>query len=96
MNKTIEQPQAEKAKTERELTQVRHQNQQLKNRIAYYTEEERRKRNHRLITRGAAVESVAPEVKGMGEAADKSSGHRVQGIRIAFIPLDKLTKEETA
>ncbi|MBS6367748.1 MAG: DUF3847 domain-containing protein [Clostridiales bacterium] len=68
MNKTIEQLQAEKAKAERELAQTRHQDQRLKNRIAYYTEGERKKRNHRLITRGAAVESVAPEVKGMGEA----------------------------
>ena len=68
MNKTIEQLQAEKAKAERELAQTRHQDQRLKNRIAYYTEGERKKRNHRLITRGAAVASVAPEVKGMGEA----------------------------
>lgn len=67
MNKTIEQLQAEKTKTERELTQARHQDQRLKNRIAYYTEGDRKKRNHRLITRGAAVESVAPAVKGMGE-----------------------------
>ena len=68
MNKTIEQLRAEKAKAERELTQARHQDQRLKNRINYYAEGERKKRNHRLITRGAAVESVAPEVKGMGEA----------------------------
>ena len=67
MNKTIEQLQAEKAKNERELAQARHQEQRLQNRIAYYTEGDRKKRNHRLITRGAAVESVAPEVKGMGE-----------------------------
>ena len=68
MNKTIEQLQAEKTKAERELTQARHQEQRLQHRIAYYTEGERKKRNHRLITRGAAIESVAPEVKGMGEA----------------------------
>lgn len=67
MNKTIEQLQAEKAKNERELAQARHQEQRLQNRIAYYTEGDRKKRNHRLITRGAAVESVAPEVKDMGE-----------------------------
>ena len=39
------------------------------NRIRYYTEGERKKRNHRLITRGADVESVAPEVHGMSQAA---------------------------
>ena len=37
--KILEDPSiAEKAKAERELTQARHQDQRLKNRIAYYTE----------------------------------------------------------
>ena len=35
--------------------------------IKYVEDGERKKRNHRLITRGAAVESIAPGVKGMGE-----------------------------
>lgn len=35
--------------------------------IKYVEDCERKKRNHRLITRGAAVESIAPGVKGMGE-----------------------------
>ncbi|MDY4224659.1 MAG: DUF3847 domain-containing protein [Candidatus Limivicinus sp.] len=37
--------------------------------IRYYSEGERKKRNHRLITRGADVESVAPEVRGMSQTA---------------------------
>ena len=49
--------------------QYQHQCQRLENRIRYYTEGERKKRNHRLITRGADVESVAPEVHGMSQAA---------------------------
>ena len=49
--------------------QYQHQCQRLENRIRYYTEGERKKRNHRLITRGADVESVAPEVRGMSQAA---------------------------
>ena len=32
-----------------------------------YAEGERKKRNHRLITRGAAVESIVPEVRDMSE-----------------------------
>ena len=39
----------------------------MENRIKYYEKGERQKRAHRLITRGAAVESVAPEVKEIGE-----------------------------
>ena len=49
--------------------QYQHQCQRLENRIRYYTEGERKKRNHRLITRGADVESVAPEVRGMSQSA---------------------------
>ena len=47
--------------------QYQHRQQRLENRIRYYTDGDRKKRNHRLITRGAAVESVIPEVRGMSE-----------------------------
>ena len=46
-----------------------HRGQRYENRIRYYTQGERKKRNHRLITRGGAVESIAPEVRGMSERA---------------------------
>ena len=49
--------------------QYLHQAQRLENRFCDQQEAERKKRNHRLITRGAAVESVAPEVRGMSERA---------------------------
>ena len=49
--------------------QYQHEVQRLENRIRYYSEGERKKRNHRLITRGADVESVAPEVRGMSQTA---------------------------
>ena len=52
-----------------ELEQYQHKGQRLENRIKYYQQGDRKKRNHRLITRGAAVESVAPEVRGMSERA---------------------------
>ena len=41
--------------------------QQLENRITYYEKGDRRKRAHRLITRGAAIESVAPLTKVLTE-----------------------------
>lgn len=67
INKTVEQLKAEKAKNEQEIAQASRRNQRLDNRIRYLTDGERKKRNHRLITRGAAVECLAPVVKGMGE-----------------------------
>lgn len=56
----------DEAITKRE--QYQHQQHRLENRIRYYTEGERKKRNHRLIVRGADVESVAPEVRGMSQS----------------------------
>ena len=51
----------------REIEQESHNLARLKNRKTYYENGERQKRAHRLITRGAAVESLAPSVKDMGE-----------------------------
>ena len=65
--KEIEKLQVEKEKVERQLAQEQHKIQRLENRATYYEKGERRKRAHRLITRGAAIESVAPQTKELGE-----------------------------
>lgn len=65
--KTISELKAEIAANERQLAQLRHKQQQLENRAAYYEKGDRRKRAHRFITRGAAVESVAPLAKVLSE-----------------------------
>lgn len=66
-------PQLEKLREEQErdlkmLTELQHQQQRLQNRIFYTEKGERQKRAHRLITKGAAIESIAPATKEMGEA----------------------------
>ena len=66
--KEIEKLQAEKEKVERQLAQEQHKIQRLKNRAAYYEKGDCRKRAHRLITRGAAIESVAPQKKDLSES----------------------------
>ena len=50
---------------ETELEQETHNLARLKNRKTYYENGKRQKRTHRLITHGAAVESLAPSVKEM-------------------------------
>lgn len=65
--KEIEKLQAKKEKVERQLAQEQHKIQRLENLAAYYEKGERRKRAHLRITRGAAVESVAPQTKELGE-----------------------------
>ena len=65
--KTIPELQAEIADNERQRVQLQHKQQQLENRITYYEKGDRRKRAHHLITRGAAIESVAPQTKTLNE-----------------------------
>lgn len=59
----LEQLQAEKERTEKELVQETHKLQRLENRRRYYEKGERSKRTHRLCNPGGTVESLAPEVK---------------------------------
>ena len=65
--KTMPELKAAIARYERQLAQLRHKQQQLENRAVYYEKGDRRKRAHRLIARGAAVESVAPLAKVLSE-----------------------------
>lgn len=65
--KTVPELKAEIAANERQLAQLQHKKQQLENRITYYEKGDRRKRAHHLITRGAAIESVAPLTKVLTE-----------------------------
>ena len=65
--KSLSQLEAERASCERQLVQLQHKAQQYENRITYCEKGERQKRTHRLITRGAAVESIAPSVKVLTE-----------------------------
>jgi hypothetical protein len=78
--KTIPQLEAEKAENERNLSQLQHKKQQLENRITYYEKGERRKQAHHLITRGAAIESVAPLTKVLTETEYYAFAEKVLAI----------------
>ena len=65
--KTIPELEAEKAENVRKIAQLQNRKRQLENRIAYYEKGDRRKWAHHLITRGAAIESVAPLSKVLSE-----------------------------
>ena len=75
--KTLAELNAEKENIERQLAQEQHKIQRLENRAAYYEKGDRRKRAHRLITRGAVVESVAPQTKDLSETAFYAFAERV-------------------
>ena len=67
--KSREELEKEYAEATAKLEQYQHQGQRYENRIRYYTEGDRKKRNHRLIVRGAEMESVVPEVRDMSQSA---------------------------
>ena len=69
MNPKLEKLRAEQERVQRELEQAQHQQQRLENRISYMSKAERKARDHRLITRGAVVEHLWPQVKPMTEGA---------------------------
>ena len=52
---------------ERKLRQTKHRYQRIEQQIKYLKDGERKKRAHRLIIKGAVIESVAPSLKDMGE-----------------------------
>ena len=56
------------AKAERENEILERRIQKLENLDEYYKRGERAKRAHRLITKGATIESILPESKGMEDA----------------------------
>ena len=64
---TTEKLKQEIADAEKKLAQERSRLQRLENRKSYYEKGDRKKRAHRLITRGAAIESVEPLAKVLSE-----------------------------
>ena len=48
---------------ESQLDQLKHQQERLENRIAYYEKGERKKRTHRLCTIAGTLESIVPGIK---------------------------------
>ena len=78
--KTIPELKAEIAANERQLAQLQHKKQQLENRITYYEKGDRRKRAHHLITRGAAIESVAPLTKVLTETEFYTFAEKVLAV----------------
>ena len=67
MKKTKEELQKELTEAQRQYSQEQQRQQRLQNRKEYFETTARRQRNHRLITRGAAMESIFPEVKPLTE-----------------------------
>ena len=67
MKKTKEELQNELTEAQRQHDQEQHRLQRAQNRKEYFAATARKQRTHRLVTRGAAMESVFPAVKPLTE-----------------------------
>ena len=67
MNNELQKAREEYANNLKELEVLQHRQTRLDNRIRQLEKGERAKRTHRLITHGAAVESICPELKNLTE-----------------------------
>ena len=90
MEKSLEQLKQEYEKTTVLLEREKRKMQRLKNRQAYLESGSRKQRTHRLITRGAAIESIAPQTKELTEAEfyslmENIDVYKRQGRRTVFI-----------
>ena len=67
MKKELDHINAELERLETEIRQTSHTQQRLENRRKYVEDNDRKKRTRRLITRGAAMESIIPEIQALSE-----------------------------
>ena len=88
LNKELEKLRAQQARDIQELEYLQHDLQRLQNRVGYLEKGERKKRAHRLITKGAAIECLAPATKEMGETEFLSLMEKIFSLPdvIALLP----------
>ena len=74
---------------------VQYQNQvhRLENRLSYKENRKRKERVHRLITRGAAIESILPAVKDLTEVEFYSLMEKVFSLPEVSTAIERIMKE---
>ena len=80
MKKTKDELQNELTDAQRQHDQEQHRLQRAENRNEYLEATSRRQRNHRLITRGAAMESVLPDIKPLTEREFYEMAERISEL----------------
>ena len=65
--KTLDELRGELEHAEKKAVQCERQIQRLESRLSYKENRKRKERAHRLITRGAVVESIFPQVRDLSE-----------------------------
>ena len=82
------------AKAETQLLQHQHKLERLENRVSYYEKGERQRRAHRLITRGAAIESIVPDIKDFSETEFYGLAEQIFSLTQVQELIDNALKKE--
>ena len=93
MEKSLEELRKELDAARTKAAQYQHQLERLENRSRYIAKGDRRKRALRLITRGAAVESITPAVKTMGETEFYSMMEEILSLPVVTDIVTRATGE---
>ena len=97
MKKTKDELQNELTDAQRQNDQEQHRLQRAENRREYFEATSRRQRNHRLITRGAAMESIFPAIKPLTEREFYEMAERISELPgIMSLIDDTLTQHNMA
>ena len=97
MKTTKDELQNELTDAQRQQAQEQHRLQRAENRREYFEATSRRQRNHRLITRGAAMESVFPDIKPLTEREFYEMAERISELPgIMSLIDDALTQHNMA
>ena len=80
---------------EAKVKAAQYQNQvhRLENRLSYKENRKRKERAHRLITRGAAIESILPAVKDLTEVEFYSLMEKVFSLPEVSTAIERIMKE---
>ncbi len=97
MKKTKAELQNELTDAQQQHDQEQHRLQRAENRKEYFEATSRRQRNHRLITRGAAMESIFPAIKPLTEREFYEMAERISELPgIMSLIDDALTQHNMA
>lgn len=96
MKKTKDELQNELTDAQRQHDQEQHRLQRVENRKEYFEATSRRQRNHRLITRGAAMESVFPAIKPLTEREFYEMAERISELPGIFPIIEEAVAQHQA
>ena len=92
LEKTLDELRTELERAEKKATQCERRIQRLENRLSYKENRKRKERTHRLITRGAALESILPQVKDLSEVGFYNLMEQILSLPVISAEIERILK----